>query len=382
MHFHGLASSTPWPEIPLGCWRLHDASVAWRNLEQERGKWDFTTLDKYATLGIEHNVDLDLTLGLTPAWASARPNERSAYASGNAAEPRNLDDWRDYVRCVATRYKGRILQYEIWNEPNEKLFFSGTPEQMVELASVAHAVLKEVDPAITVISPSVTGTYGVPWLDRFLEKGGGAYVDVIGYHFYVRPNPPEAMLDLVVRVKETMVKYGVANKPLWNTETGWLIDNHRTEVKPGTGISSKVLSNAEASAYVARSYILNWAAGVDRLYWYSWDNKVMGLTEADGKTRKPPAIAYGEVEKWLLGARMTSCTSDVQGTWIAQITRNGDYKGWIVWNPDRSIEFEMPTSWHVTRQRDLSGSVRPCSDVKRTEVGPSPILLEWSSKSK
>src|SRR5215468_5110882 len=125
MHIHHAGAATPWPEVPFSEWRLWDAYVAWPSLEPQKGKWHFETLDKYVALAEQHNVGILLPLGLSPQWASARPQEKSTYQPGNAAEPRNLDDWRNYVKTVATRYKGRIHEYEIWNEPNLKLFWTG-----------------------------------------------------------------------------------------------------------------------------------------------------------------------------------------------------------------------------------------------------------------
>src|SRR5580704_5261031 len=101
MHIHHTASGTPWPPVQFGSWRLWDSGVAWPQLEPQLGKWDFTLLDRYVQLAAQHHVEIVLTLGLTPAWASARPQEPSAYSRGNAAEPRSLADWEDYVRVVA-----------------------------------------------------------------------------------------------------------------------------------------------------------------------------------------------------------------------------------------------------------------------------------------
>lgn len=376
LHIQRAATTTPWPPVPFATWRLWDAYVAWPDLEPQQGIWRFETLDKYLALAEEHKVEVLLPLGLSPAWASARPAEPSGYQPGFAAEPKEIQHWRDYVRAVATRYKGRIRFYEIWNEPNLKDFYTGSVDQMVTLVRESSKILKEVDPSITVVSPSATGAFGTPWLEEFLGVGGGQYVDVIGYHFYVTPEPPEAMVSQVLRVREIMAKYGVASKPLWNTESGWLIENHKTEVKPKPGGFSKVLSDEEASSYVARSYILNWAAGASRFYWYAWDDFVMGLTEADGTAIKPPAMAFAEVAKWLIGARMTSCTSDSANTWICQLSRESGYAAWIVWNPDRNLIFELPSSWGVRQKRDLSGLASDLSDSAKIDIGALPVLLE------
>ena len=51
---------TPWPSIKYGSWRLWDAYVAWPNLEPERGKWNFKTLDRYVDLAEKAGIDLVL----------------------------------------------------------------------------------------------------------------------------------------------------------------------------------------------------------------------------------------------------------------------------------------------------------------------------------
>jgi hypothetical protein len=376
LHIHHLTDSTPWPAIPFGSWRLWDAYAAWPNLEPQKGHWDFSRLDQYVSAAQSQGVEVLLPLGLSPAWASARPTEPSAYGPGNAAEPANISDWQDYVRRVAMRYKARIRAYEIWNEPNLPDFFSGKPETMMRLTREAYKILKEVDDTVMVVSPSATAS-GLPWLDRYLKLGGGQYTDVIGFHFYVTPKRPEAMIDLARRVKALMTANQVTDKPLWDTEAGWFIENRITKVKPGEGDFNRVLSLNEASAYVARCYVINWALGISRFYFYSWDSEVGGLTEEDGKTLKPPANAYAEVERWLVGAQMTSCRCS-HDTWICGLLRP-HYRGWIVWNPERSKPFSIPDTWPVHQSIDLSGGRRPTQPGSIVSIGPAPILLESGS---
>lgn len=376
LHIHHLTQPTPWPRVSFGSWRLWDAYAVWPNVEPQKGQWDFSHLDRYISLAESHGVEILLPLGLTPAWASTRPKERSGYEPGNAAEPRDISDWSEYVRQVATRYKGRIHAYEIWNEPNLSDFFSGRPDTMLELAREAYGVLKQVDQTVVVVSPSATGQTGIAWLERYLKMGGGAYADVIGFHFYVTPGAPEAMLELGERLRAVLEENHVTNKALWNTETGWLIENRLSKVTPQNSSFSKVLTLEEASAYVARSYLLNWAMGVRRFYFYSWDSEVGGLTEADGQTWKPPATAFAETEKWLVGTRMVSCLPDRRGTWICELRRPG-HRAWVVWNPARTVEFKIPETWTVSEERDLSGRQLSLSAASAVLIGPAPVLLDF-----
>ena len=52
---------------------------------------------------------------------------------GAPAEPKDVKDWINYLQTVATRYRGKIFNYEIWNEPNDPQYFSGTIPKLVQL---------------------------------------------------------------------------------------------------------------------------------------------------------------------------------------------------------------------------------------------------------
>ena len=374
LHIH-RGGGIPWPLAPFGTWRLWDANVVWPWLEPKRGEWHFEALDALVALAEQHHVEILLPLGRSPTWASARPADPPKWVPGYAAEPANVDDWREYVRTVAVRYKGRVHYYEIWNEPNARNFYTGTVEAMVNLVRVAARELKDVDSSAKIVSPSAVADVGIPWLEAFLSDGGGQYVDIIGFHFYVDWQPPEAMVPLIAKVQAVMAQHGVRDKPLWNTEAGWPIENHiKGDSAPSP--SPRALTDGDASAYVARAYVLNWAAGVSRFYWYAWDDKVTGLTEPNGVTPKRPASAYAAIERWLVGARMTSCAADDKGIWSCHLTRGHGYEGWILWTPNRATPFQIPAEWAVRRLRDLSGNQRDLAPRSEIEIGPLPILVE------
>ena len=368
LHIHNAGTKTPWPNVAVPEWRLWDAHVSWADLEPARGMWHFDTLDRYVSMAQEHNTEILLTFGYTPAWASARPDEPSASKPGFAAEPKNLEDWRTFVEAVASRYKGCIHSYEIWNEPNLKQFWSGSTDQLVAMTRMASEVIHGVDPQAVVVSPSATTTAGTPWLSDFLHKGGGAYADVIGYHFYVYPEPPESMITLIQKVKQIMADNDVSFKPLWNTETGW------SKPKPFP-------SDDLAAAYLARAYILSWSAGAQRFYWYAWDNHgwvSLETTEDDNETLKPAGLAYGVMQKWLIGARVSECNQDKNHTWVCQLSRGGTPER-IVWNTDQQIEFAVPPSWQANSFSPLLGEQQ--SLVKSSiDVGQVPVLIGISQQ--
>jgi hypothetical protein len=371
LHIHRLATTTPWPAEPFDSFRMHDAHVAWPNLEPSRGVWQFAVLDDYVALAASHDVELVLPLELTPKWASSKPGQPSAYGPGNAAPPRSIDDWTNYVRTVGQRYQGRIHYYEIWNEPNLSQFYSGSVTQMVLLAQAASTTLKQIDPTIQIVGPSTVGD--TSWIDSYFASGGTAYCDIVGYHFYVWPNAPETMQPQVDAVRAVMGKYGLSSRRLWNTEAGWFIYNQQTTVPVA---ANQLLDWRHASAYVARAFVYNWLNGIDHYHFYAWDDTEMGLTEADGVTLKPPAIAYGQAYRWLVGATLTGCASDASATWSCAFTRPGGYAAWMVWNASGPTSFSIPSGWSVTREQDLAGSQNNITGATSISIDITPILLE------
>ncbi len=368
MHIHRAATDATWPTVPFAGWRLHDANgLFWHQLEPAQDAWDFTLFDQAVALAEENGVELLYVLGQTPAWAAARPDAASAYdRPGTSSEPANLADWRDYVRTVAARYRGRIRYYEIWNEPDLPEFYSGDVETMVALTQEAHAILREVDPAAQIVAPSTVPNYGTDWLDTYLALGAGAYVDVIGAHLYLdSASPPEEMPALIDAVRRILITHGQADKPLWNTESNF-----------GYVADDTLITGDDALAYVARAYLVQWHAGAARHYWYAWDNQNfvgLRLTESDGTTPTAAASAYATVQRWLVGTTLQSCAIDVRLTWRCTLVDGAGQPAQIVWHPKQVERYPLPAS--ATSIHTLSGETVPISGQSEFEVSPLPVYL-------
>jgi Glycosyl hydrolase catalytic core len=364
MHIHHAEKT--WPNVPFYSWRLWDSYTTWGDLEPQAGMWKFDKLDRAVAVAATKKVELLLTLGQTPRWASARPDDPSPYGNpGWPAEPANLQDWRNYIRTVATRYKGKIRHYEIWNEPDYKMFYTGSVSKMVELAREAYTILKQVDPQNVVLSPGATnGTPDFQWQKEFFAKGGGKYADVIAQHLYPKTAIPEERVEYIESFTKVVAAAGLSKKPIWNTETGWL--------KPVT-----MQSDRQAMAYVARTNLIDWAKGVQRLYWYAWDNRAavsVYFTQTDRQTPTPIAKSYAQIQKWMVGARMTECKPQADKTWICQFARNGR-SHWVVWNPDRQLTFTVPKNWNIKKTQDLTGKTTTLPASRQVSIDFSPLLL-------
>lgn len=378
---HRINAGSPWPPFEFGSWRLWDSYVTWSALQPSPNKWDWRRLDGYVQVAEERHVEPMLTLALTPTWASARPTEKSGYKPGNAAEPRSLDDWREYVLRVATRYKGRIRQFDVWNEPSDTLYYTGDLRTMVEMTCSAYRIIKEVDPNNIVVSPAPTGPgRHLKYLDDFLAAGGKNCIDVVGYHFYVLTTMPEAMVPLIRDVRDVMAKNGVARLPLWNTETGWWIEN--TDGTPDHSSINpkwkKLSAVGDAENYLARSFIVARSLGVDRFYWYSWDNLYgLGMMNPQALTPKPMAAVYGRMVKWLTGRVVGECT--VKGAlWACPLSQDGRRIGAIVWTTSGGNNTWKPSDSVTIRSTEAADEGLERTDMSLpVRVGETPILVRY-----
>lgn len=373
-----MNNATAWPTPAFGSWRLWDADVTWPQLEPQRGQWDFSRLDAYVAMAEQRGVEIVMPLGLSPTWASARPREASGYWPGSAAEPANMDDWRNYVRTVATRYAGRIKYYEIWNEVNEPGYFSGSVSAMINLVREARLQLLAVDPQIKVVSPSVVGgQYARDWLNNFFAGGGGAYVDIIGYHYYVHDSTPEAMLDLIDATRSLLASWGQDGKDLWNTETGWLIDNEDGTPNISTDPYWPVLAPETAAGFVIRAYALAHVKGLKRFHWYSWDGGNIGLVNPTSYTPKQAALAYSRAMDWLLGASLERC--DAAGTvWSCPLTRADGTAAYLVWSQDGAARtWYAPSGFTPNRYQTRDGFSHALGGATSgVPINGTPVLVQ------
>jgi hypothetical protein len=378
-----VSGGVPWPTTRFGTLRLWDTGTAWTSLAPLKGVWNWQPLDIWVAAAEQHRVpDILLTLGQTPAWASTNPDDVNYVGAGAPAPPADMQDWRDYITAVAQRYKGRIRYYEIWNEPNDNTYYTGTVAELAQLTAEAYTILKAVDPGNTVLSPAA---YAPGYLGQLLQAGVGSNVDMIAYHFY--ETPPESTAAAIANVRMVMAANGAASLPLWDSE--------------GASGDTTVPEDL-AAAYLVRKYLVDLAFGSIRYDWYAWGKATsfcVGTEENDPRVLTEAGQAFGILLNWLKGASLTSASIDASGTWQiglswpppgASLTstssdapgprrigppRVGGSRGLIVWNPSATVQFAIPATLLSVTQFDIFGHATPVAATSVT-IGNSPVLLK------
>jgi Cellulase (glycosyl hydrolase family 5) len=363
MSENGVAAWSPWPGVSFGTFRMWDTGTRWNQIETSSGSYSWSKADKIVNLALSNGKDLVYTFGGTPTWASSAPTQTCLYGNGSCAAPRSMSDLSTYAKAVATRYKGKIKYYELWNEPNDQQFYKGTISSMVAMAQTIHDAIKSVDPNAVILSPCATySSAGSPstWMNSFLSAGGGSYFDIASYHAYSGSNAPEFIINSVQGMRNALINHGYGNKQLFITEGGWGEDKYLT-------------NDDQRANFVARYVVLAWAKGVSKVVWYAYDNPTWGTLWSSSTGLRPSGTAYNQVYKWLTGATMTGCSQDSNGTWKCTLTRSSGYSGEILWNPSKTTGYNVSSS--LTHKVTLSGSLSTVSGGYVT-VGPKPILVQ------
>jgi hypothetical protein len=367
MTMHNYATTTPWPSIPFASLRTWDTAVTWADIQPAQNTYIWSNLDTLTDLAQRRGVDLVFTLGRTPRWASASPDTKSPYGPGQCAPPANIQYWDEFLRAIVVHAAGKIRFWETWNEPQspDSQFYCGDVSTMVQLQRRAYEIIKAIDPDAMILTPSAVGGYGPAWMSRFLAGGGGKYADIMAFHGYWTPGADaETIIDTIAKFKAVFAEHGQEAKPVWDTEAGW-------------GENPSLSDPDLQAAFLAKFYLLHWSAGVERFYWYAYDNDKWGtLWDAKNGLHKA-GTAYREVHKWLQGATMTAPCAVAKALWTCNLSRENGYRARILWSTAKPSE--PPTSIAIPdsfqKYRDLEGNSQKIT-AGSIQISNKPILVE------
>lgn len=419
--FFGMTAirANDYPKVTFGILG-HPGVGVWAIIERQKGVYDFSTVDNFVNAAIRHGlldstqtVSMAITLGYTPQWYAS--NSKSCTVNANTgislctSGPTNIQDWANFITALMAHYNGVIMPhiryYELWNEANTKIFWTGSYADMVNLAKAAYPII-HADPHSMLLTPSVVGPTNAPpplpsfitanrvtWMTTYLEGGGAQYADGGAFHGYIAgedigpyPMPEqdstpactgskasacyESILTEANVMRQVFDQHGLAGKPMFDTEGSW-----------GKGT---ITDPDLQSAWLARWYRLQ--AGLrstDNLQgvvWFAWDATAFDWGSIEDASGKPTqaAIAFNQVYSWLVGATMSqSCLSAADGTWTCSLTRPGGYRAIAIWNT-QSPEAYTPDPAY-TNYRDLVGNTVKISQGTPITIGIKPILIETSS---
>ena len=373
-------------------------TMAWHDVEYRGpGLWNLEGCDMAVAKASQHGVKVLGILVGCPAWANG--NKEAFYPPTED----HLDDWSTYVRTVATRYKGKVAAYEIWNEENIQ-YWQPTPDPVyyTRLLKLASTEIRAADPAALIVMGG-TAPVDPGYMETTFKNGSLDYVDAVAYHPYPEiigesGQPPEAKFWpkeklsgwILNTVRELVWNYSKDHtKPIqvWVTEIGY---------------STEAVDYQTQAAYMLRCLINYASTSVDRLIWYMLRDEPPVIPDRAGLMTyefvKKTAFSYYANFKKIFGPATTedmsrvsiSCTmpstleahcyplpdgkltvsawkSDDKDDTAALVVNDPAFEKITLINPETGLRANLPTSKDAQGRTTIQGT-----------IGKVPVILEIS----
>ena len=207
--------------------------LEWREIEPVPGEYFWAYADWLVRAAEYYGLDLVLRLDHAPAWAT----------SSGTAIPIDTAAYGRFVGRVAARYRGRVLAYIVWNEPNLAIEWVEKPPDpagYVRMLCAARSAIHGADPEALVISAGLAPTNHTDtsalddrlYLEAMYAAGAAGCFDILGAHPYGFAYPPDDPHEAhdglnfarLADLRGIMVAGGDGDKPIWATELGWTTD--------------------------------------------------------------------------------------------------------------------------------------------------------------
>ena len=330
-------SILPWATTaqPLGP-KINRFSFDWQKVEPQAGKLDFSLPEQYVQSDLAHGYATIAILEHTPYWAT------NAATTNTAAQvPTGLDlawndpgnTWGAFVFASASHFKGRITDYEVWNEPDLMggASWAGSRAQFFQLLKVAYLAIKAADPNARVITGSLN--YNPTWLNDVLKAdiadpaafANNYYFDAIGIHSYGRAIAP---YNIGQTAHALLKQYSIPDKPVFATELGIPVDDDPPSSKAGI-----VGTTIEAQSYMVESFASALAGGIDHMLWYRASDvgqtQYWGLFKYRGQARAT-ASTFHMIAQYF--ANVQSASISIGDPVIKIVLDEGQQRVTVIWN--------------------------------------------------
>jgi hypothetical protein len=191
---------------PLGAKGLR-LQAGWAKCEKTQGVYSWGWLDAI--------VDDAVAQGLRP-WLEFNYGNTiypgggdTGLGGGFPSSPEALAAWDKWCRALVERYKDRVTEWEIWNEPDINKTSTATVDAYVDLFIRTATMVRAVQPKGKIWALALAGNadYAEKFLAGMQAKGRLDLIDAITFHGYPR-NPDDTTL--TDRLRAIIAKSGRA----------------------------------------------------------------------------------------------------------------------------------------------------------------------------
>jgi xylan 1,4-beta-xylosidase len=171
---------------------FHDDTRVYTEVDGEP-VYDFSVVDEIYDRLLGIGLRPVVELGFMPRDLASDPSRTVFEYGAIISPPRDYSRWASLVRRLVKHLVDRYSleevltwDFEVWNEANLEVFWSGTKAEWLHLYDVTAAAVKAVDPRLAVGGPS---SAAAGWVDDLLAHAAssGSAVDFVSTHTYGSP---------------------------------------------------------------------------------------------------------------------------------------------------------------------------------------------------
>lgn len=200
-------------------------NLKWKDVEEKKGVFTekgWKVFDEIVNKLTSCGIDVMCIIAAPPGWAV--DNTLKLDNSNGKKSQVNPDDLRDFVAIAAQRYKDRIKYWAMFNSPQGKAH-RVEPKHLAELYRVGSQAIKSKIPDSVIVMAGLEGTIDKrgPYLEKFLQAGGGKYIGMYDFHmnlgggvrFSAAASDTNALMDILKRYNQSgkPIQYGAIAIP-------------------------------------------------------------------------------------------------------------------------------------------------------------------------
>ncbi len=311
-------------------WARED--IHWYRIQPSPDTWDWEFTDAAIRALVTRGIKVVGVIGHPPGWATPDPYDSPGSFSFSAPD---TERFAAFAQAVAVRYSRYVTHWEIWNEPDNPVFWKPTPDPAAYtrlLVRTATTIRSSVPDAKIIIGG--TNPFDTHFLRGVAEAGGWAAFDILAIHPYINPASPESgnLVAAADSVRALTHQYG--DRPIWVTEVGWTS-------RPDSRTPGATDEQAQANNLV-RATLLLWRSGVEQIFWYTLKDDpegdtygmfALGSGRSDFSLPKPAYAAFQTLNRQLSGVqyagirdlfeRTTVLDFEQFGVWVRGDQNNG-----------------------------------------------------------
>lgn len=199
--------------------RVLRIAFGWDAMQPERGRWDWSFWDEFVRMAVdEFQIRLIPYVCYTPEWASRAAGDPDFWRH----PPQDNRDFAVFLSALVSRYRDRIESWEIWNEPDNPAYWSGSVEEFAALLEAGAQAVRQAAPRSRVVLGGLAWDLG--FLQSLLEdREAMEHVDVINLHNYHETwssEPVERLPDYLGRARDLIEPQG-RQREIWMAELGY-----------------------------------------------------------------------------------------------------------------------------------------------------------------